>query len=123
MGPGPRSRSAAGRCCAIKDDKDIRADARAGNQTLYVLVHRRGGSLRTLHTALRAGLVVGLVIPLALLHASGLDPLVWLLAAPWIGLVSSGLGRAPRRAAVLISFTGITLYLLGLGIALPIARA
>jgi hypothetical protein len=103
---------------SIKDYKDIRADLRAGNQSLYVLVYRRGGSLRALHATLRIGLVACMAIPLALLGAAGLDPIAWALAAPWIGLVWWGLGRGPRRPAVVISFAAVTLYLVGLGVAM-----
>ena len=51
----------------FKDYKDIRADYKARNQTLYVLALRRGVKLRALHRTLRNAMVAALVLPALLL--------------------------------------------------------
>jgi hypothetical protein len=103
----------------LKDYKDIRADRRAGNQTIYVLVHARRGSLRTLHGTLRVGLSLGMLVPPLLLQLSGLGSIgIWCVSGVAVGLNAWGLGRGPRAISVHTSFLAITLYVVGLGVVL-----
>ena len=52
---------------ALKDYKDLRADARSGIQTVYTLAVRRSWGLRRVHRTLTIAVAVSLLAPLALL--------------------------------------------------------
>lgn len=100
---------------AFKDYKDIRADFRAGNQTLYVLALKRGVRLRPLHRGLCVAFLVSLLIAPALLLATGGVSAVW-AAIPCltIPVVARAIFGPPRGSSVRAFLFGITLYLVAL---------
>jgi hypothetical protein len=99
----------------FKDYKDIRADYRAKNQTLYVLARKRRFRLSKLHRGLKNGLALSMLIPLLALGRAGI---AWSLLIP----VTAGsgsllfwiLGGPPNRTTVVRFLWGITAYVLAL---------
>lgn len=81
---------------ALKDYKDIRADARGGIQTVYTLAARRGWGLRRVHTALVVFVAVCMLLPAPLLVWADRIPAIW----SWVGVPMAVvtallMGRAP----------------------------
>ena len=104
---------------SIKDYKDLLADRRARNQTLYILLWRRGVSIRALHRHLRLGLTLAMLVPPALLHLSGLHSIaLWCLTLPCAAFTFWALGLGPKPRTVYLGFLGVTLYIVALAIAL-----
>jgi hypothetical protein len=86
----------------FKDYKDIRADYKAKNQTLYVLALRRGADLSRLHRGLRTALVVLLGVPVLGLGFAGVS-FTWLLLVTGLlgAMLYYVLGDAPLRRTVI----------------------
>jgi hypothetical protein len=109
--------------CVFKDYKDIRADFRARNQTLYVLSRRRGFSLRRLHLTLRGAFVFSLMAVPMLLVLGGL---------PWLPLAATGLlsaaagyyvlGRPPRGSTVRAFLWLVSGYVTALSLVVEICK-
>jgi hypothetical protein len=103
----------------IKDYKDLVADRRARNQTLYILFWRRGGSIRALHRYLRFGLTLAMLVPPGLLYLSGVHSIaLWRLTLPCVAFTFWALGLGPTARTLYLSFLGVTLYIVALAIAL-----
>jgi hypothetical protein len=99
----------------FKDYKDIRADHRAGNQTLYVLALRRGVRLRTLHRGLGVAFLLSLLIPPALLLATGgTRPLLSAVPCVTIPFAARAIFGPPRGSSVRAFLWSIALYLIAL---------
>ena len=99
----------------FKDYKDIREDYRAGIQTAYVLLKRRGRSLRSFHLWIRRLMAAGLCVPLIALHNWGV-PLITVAA---VGVVGVGalwytLGRGPTKATVEVTLAIVSGYIVAL---------
>jgi 4-hydroxybenzoate polyprenyltransferase len=100
---------------AFKDYKDIREDYRAGIQTAYVLLKRRGRSLHTFHLWLRRLMTVGFLVPLPFFYLRGASPLLLVaVAAATTGPLWWALGRAPVRSTVEITLGIVSLYIAAL---------
>jgi hypothetical protein len=108
---------------AFKDYKDIRADRRAGNQTLYVLALRRGVRLRRLHRGLAGAFLVALVIPPALLLTTGGASLL-MAAIPCLTLpfAAGAVYGPPRGSSVRAFLWSVTLYLVALTASIELSR-
>lgn len=108
---------------ALKDYKDIRADARAGIQTVYTLAVRRAGGLRRVHRALSLAVALSLLAPFALLAwARG-----WPMAAAAGGLPFAmallwATHRGPSRSGFQVVLATINLFLLTVLAALLLDR-
>lgn len=105
----------------FKDYKDIREDYRAGVQTSYVLLKKRGFSLRRFHLFMRVITCVGLFVPLLLLFYLG-SPVYPLAAVALICIlpVFAALGSGPKKSTVEITLAFLSLYFIGLTIVLEI---
>ena len=100
---------------AFKDYKDIRADYRAGNQTLYVLALKRGVRLRPLHRALSVAFLASLLIAPALLFVTGGVSALWaIVPCATLPLLARAIFGPPRGSSVRAFLLGITLYLVAL---------
>ena len=100
---------------AFKDYKDIREDYRAGIQTAYVLLKKRGRSLHAFHFWLRRLMAVGFLVPLPFFYGWGADPRV-LIGVGVLTVVPLwwALGRAPVKSTVEITLGIVSLYLAAL---------
>jgi len=99
----------------FKDYKDIREDYRAGVQTSYVLLKKRGFSLRRFHNLMRSITCVGLFIPLFFLFFLGSPAYPLVCLALFINLpVFAALGMGPRKLTVEITLGLLSAYFLGL---------
>ena len=100
---------------AFKDYKDIREDHRAGVQTAYVLLKRRGASLRAFHLGLRATMTCGFLVPLVFLLRWGTPALVVAgIAATTTVPVFFALGGPPKKATVETVLALVSLYIVEL---------
>jgi 4-hydroxybenzoate polyprenyltransferase len=100
---------------AFKDYKDIRADYRAGNQTLYVLALKRGVRLRPLHRGLCVAFLIALLIAPALLLATGGASALWAaITCSTLPFVARAIFGPPRGSSVRAFLYSVTLYLVAL---------
>ncbi len=96
----------------FKDYKDIRADRRAGVQTLYVLVQKHGGSLRRFHLGLRWVMSLFMLLAPLLLVSLGLPstPLAIVGIAGGAAMFWT-LGCGPRASTVRLALVCVSAYL------------
>lgn len=100
---------------AFKDYKDIREDYRARVQTAYVLLKRRGKSLRAFHLGLRITMTCGFLVPQAFLLSWGTPAVVVAgITATTTLPVFIALGGPPKKATVETVLALVSLYILEL---------
>jgi hypothetical protein len=97
---------------ALKDYKDVRADARAGIQTVYTLAVRRRWGLRRMHRILSGAVALSMLVPFALLTFSRDWPIFTAAAGvPFAGALLIAASRRPSRKAFHVMLATINLLL------------
>lgn len=96
----------------LKDYKDIKGDAAAGNQTLYTILRKRNRDVILAHRILSSVIFILLMLPAAWFLSYRSQPLVAVCLGIADALMLAALTRKDPRKAVTLGFLMLNLYLL-----------
>ncbi len=103
---------------ALKDFKDIRADARSRIQTTYTLAVKRGWGLRRVHLSLIYAVGISMIVPFALLAwTRGWPPYLAAAGIPFGFALFAAASRGPSRAGFQSILATINIFLVAILIA------